>query len=261
MVRDSGEFGAQPVFPGQLTARRIGELIGQECRQAAAQSILEGNASFGCVFTDLTGNTLVTGHNTSRTNPNSVNNSDHAEMNAESEYARLEDDQDLANLCVFSNAISCAMCFDHLLEQGARRFFYGDYCSVTSQPWLSLTEMRDRLIAAPNGAEDGWLVVGIFSSLCRPQIEVGRLALVNPMLRGALEHDARMHKQTNELGSPVVMRPALSPGTEHFWLPGIQAWPAEGAVDDAFLARVGAHYDDKRAYARHFVGSPASSAY
>ncbi len=42
-----------------LTARRIGQIVGNDCRLAASIAVVEGNAPFGCVTTDLDGTLAI----------------------------------------------------------------------------------------------------------------------------------------------------------------------------------------------------------
>lgn len=239
------ETSIRPPYPGQLTAGLIGQVVGRACRAAVSLAIAEGNPPFACAVTDTNGDLVVVTHNTTRT---SGDPTAHAEVNAIRELGG----QPLDELFIFSNAVSCVKyCFPALLDHGARRFFFGTPCGRSIRPWASLAEMRDMLVASPNGREKGWLVAGIEGAACQRQIERGRLAVANWLYRSAIVDEL---ERTENLECTVASGPYITEGTEGLWYPGIQAWPAEGASDENTLIEAGVTYNNNE-IAKQLLGS------
>lgn len=116
---------------------RIVELI-RKSQKEAEKSIQEGNPPFGCVITDMSGNILMTAHNTQNTDHDPTA---HAEITALRQLGQKLSSRYLDDCVLFANAESCSMCMSASIKAHIKVFYFGAPSEIKMDPWLTVHDV------------------------------------------------------------------------------------------------------------------------
>ncbi|MGH7882904.1 MAG: nucleoside deaminase [Candidatus Dormibacteraceae bacterium] len=170
-----------------ISDERAEELI-KLCQEEVEVAIKEGNVPIACVITDLSGNLLLSTHNTQNTDSDPTA---HAEMNALRLLGKQKGTLHLDGYVVFGNAEPCSMCVSACIKAHIYGFYYGAPAEISMDPWLPITKMA-------KFSKNPLIVHGpILGEKCAAQIAFGRRSIASlntqncPSARSAvlLPHD------------------------------------------------------------------------